>query len=471
MKKIFILLIVIIIVCFSCQSTAKANKFRRSGEKIRIAIMDFAPKGEMDQKRASAFSEIVRSQIIESQYFEVVERNQLETLLKEAEIQQNLADLNDAQQIIDIGNTLSVKQLLIGSAGKLYNRLFITLRLVNAESGKNIFSHTLFTDEENYPDEIKNIVSDIGDMALFYSFDVTINDIDESISSRNYKKAWTLLNRYLEEHNLNEEISKKRDLISLKLSEFYYKEAKSALRDSFFREARNSINKAIAIDNRDEFIKFRDKIKRDEEHEAEQIKMQRLREKKKLEAFGNDYRSPKQKRRDYFKELSPGGIFIATSSGLSYTDKFQVDKLFSWWGFDVLGILTVKSANQKYTDRGVFTYSTPYAGINGRYQKNDDGSFQFVLNPYVSPYLTFGIKLGNIMINPGLDAGLIFRFSDIFPNKAIAGFTFGGTGIVQIKILKTKGVFVGFKFDYELFPGDNFSYSDFESRFLAGFSF
>ena len=462
MKKIILLLIYTIFFTYSSTGLLFAEKSAHG--KIRIAIMDFAPKGGISEFENETISESIRSEIIQSSFFEVVERSQINKILKEKELK--LTGILGASKIKEIGEIFSVNQIIIGTVGKLYGNVIITLRLVDAETGKNIFAHTLYSTEKNVFSDIKNLVSEIGNKALIFSMEVTTADIRKSIKDDNYKRAWFQLNRYRENHPTTDETVRLKNTIARNLSKEYYKDARKSLKNYYFRQAKNSINNAIAIENREKYIKFRARITEVEREYNLKLEIEKKKRLRDFDRYGEDYKSFGEKIAEYYCNLSYNGILLAVSSGVTFDRDYKLDEINSWYGFDILGIRKFFSKNNGL----ISTNPTAYAGLNFRYLESSEYPSEFVFNLYASPFLSTEIKAANFFINLGLDAGGIVHSSGRYNNSTLIGATFGSMAVIQFKMWRSFGVFTGFKFDYQWYPENN-EYSFYESRIMAGIIF
>jgi hypothetical protein len=110
-----------------------------------------------------------------------------------------------------------------------------------------------------------------------------------------------------------------------------------------------------------------------------------------------------------------------------------------------------------------------YIGLNAQYIAFE-GRNTVLIRPYISPFLSWGLKLGNIIIDIGFDGGGAFWIGNNFPAGYIMGFTGGGTGIFEIKVYRRFGVFAGAKLEYAYFSGSA-GYSKLLFRFFGGLSF
>jgi TolB-like protein len=100
--------------------------------KDRLAVMDFRADG-LSQCDALRISELIRTEIINTKVYTVIERNQMDMVLKEQGIQQTGA-LSD-EYALKVGELLSAQKILIGTAMKLGKSIIISGRIVDIEKG------------------------------------------------------------------------------------------------------------------------------------------------------------------------------------------------------------------------------------------------------------------------------------------------------------------------------------------------
>lgn len=108
-----------------------------SAEKMRVAVLNLEGKG-VSKADTSAISDIIRAEIVDTSKFIIVERSQINRILKEQEFQQT--GCTDTACAVQLGKLLSTKKILIGEALAIGKKVVIVLRLVNVESGVNEFS-------------------------------------------------------------------------------------------------------------------------------------------------------------------------------------------------------------------------------------------------------------------------------------------------------------------------------------------
>lgn len=103
-----------------------------SGVKEIIAVTDFAAK-DIPSNVAMNVSELIRTELINSGRYTVIERSQMKEILKEQGFQQTgCTDVNCA---VKMGKLLSAKKILVGSVMKLGSKLIISGRVVDVERG------------------------------------------------------------------------------------------------------------------------------------------------------------------------------------------------------------------------------------------------------------------------------------------------------------------------------------------------
>jgi TolB-like protein len=101
-------------------------------EKMRIAIMDFQGK-DVSTSIANTVSELIRTEMINTGRYIVIERAQMGEILKEQGLQQ--AGCTDISCAVEVGKILSAKKILIGNIMKLGKTLIINGRIVDVEKG------------------------------------------------------------------------------------------------------------------------------------------------------------------------------------------------------------------------------------------------------------------------------------------------------------------------------------------------
>ncbi len=102
---------------------------------LSLAVIPVEPLG-VDKNVATVVTELVKEDISSTGMFELVEREKLDAVLKEQELQ--LSDITEKNNAVKVGNLLNVKKILIGTIGlysSSYLKYFLSLRLVDVERG------------------------------------------------------------------------------------------------------------------------------------------------------------------------------------------------------------------------------------------------------------------------------------------------------------------------------------------------
>jgi TolB-like protein len=103
-------------------------------EKIPIAVIDLDAQG-VEKSTAAVVTERLRSELVVVSVFRVMERAQMENILKEQGFQQTGA-CSDNQCLVAVGQVLGVKRMITGSVGKVGDLYSLTLRIIDVATGE-----------------------------------------------------------------------------------------------------------------------------------------------------------------------------------------------------------------------------------------------------------------------------------------------------------------------------------------------
>jgi TolB-like protein len=106
-------------------------------DKMPIAVLDLQPKG-VSKVLAGAVTDIIRSEMVKTGLFTVLERGQMKEILKEQEFQ--MTGCTDSACAVQVGKILSAKQILLGEMNKVGTNYLITVRIVDVEKGASEFA-------------------------------------------------------------------------------------------------------------------------------------------------------------------------------------------------------------------------------------------------------------------------------------------------------------------------------------------
>jgi TolB-like protein len=110
--------------------TFKVNVYPE--EIITIAVLDF--KGtDVSTAVSSAVTDLIKSDFVNTKLFKILERQQINEILKEQGFQQT--GCTEQSCAVEIGKLLSAKKILIGEVTKVGQSIIITARIVDIEQG------------------------------------------------------------------------------------------------------------------------------------------------------------------------------------------------------------------------------------------------------------------------------------------------------------------------------------------------
>ena len=100
--------------------------------KMNLAVMDLDAEG-ISASENRIISSRLRTELIETQKFTVVEREKVEEILKEQGFQ--LSGCTSNECAVQAGKLIGVKYMVVGSIGKIGGIFTINIRLINVETG------------------------------------------------------------------------------------------------------------------------------------------------------------------------------------------------------------------------------------------------------------------------------------------------------------------------------------------------
>lgn len=122
----------------------------RSLDKMQIAVLDFKARG-ISKTTGQIISDLIRAEMVKTGFFVVVERDQMDSILKEQGFQKS--GCTDSDCAVQLGKLLSAKKILLGEASKLGSSILITVRIVDVEKGVAEFAETEKAKREDTIDE------------------------------------------------------------------------------------------------------------------------------------------------------------------------------------------------------------------------------------------------------------------------------------------------------------------------------
>ncbi len=108
-------------------------------ETMRIAVMDLKANN-VPNSEAQAVTDLIRADLVDTGMFTVVERGQMNEVLKEQALQQT--GCTDNACAVEVGKLLSANKILLGEISKIGSTVILTVRIVDVEKGVAEFSST-----------------------------------------------------------------------------------------------------------------------------------------------------------------------------------------------------------------------------------------------------------------------------------------------------------------------------------------
>jgi TolB-like protein len=106
-----------------------------SQQKTNIAVMDLEGKG-ITKTEASVLTDKFRSELINTNRFNVVERNRMNEILVEQGFQQTGCTTQEC--VVEMGQLIGVERITAGSVGKIGAMYLVSIRLIDVASGEII---------------------------------------------------------------------------------------------------------------------------------------------------------------------------------------------------------------------------------------------------------------------------------------------------------------------------------------------
>ncbi len=102
-------------------------------EKPRLAIMDLEPGPEVNESLASLASDLIRTGMVKSGLFQVIDRKSIQSVLKEQAFQQT--GCTDTTCAVRVGQLLAANKMLTGTIKKIGSRIIINANIIDVEKG------------------------------------------------------------------------------------------------------------------------------------------------------------------------------------------------------------------------------------------------------------------------------------------------------------------------------------------------
>jgi len=157
-QRIWQLLTLEVLLCFSLLFLTSPGQAAEN-----IAVLDLIAKNGLSQAEASTLTDRVRSLVMQQGQYQIMERENIERLLKEQGFQSTqLCDNTNCS--VEIGRLLAVRKIMTGSVSKLGNLYAINLRIIDVQSGqvlKDTYEDCICSLETVLTRSVPNVVNKI----------------------------------------------------------------------------------------------------------------------------------------------------------------------------------------------------------------------------------------------------------------------------------------------------------------------
>jgi hypothetical protein len=106
-----------------------------TGKKENIAVLDLEPRGGLSADEILSISDRLRGELLATGKYTVIERAQMDAILKEQGFQQT-GVCSEASCIVQVGQLLAVHKMVGGSIGKVGKAYSINLKIIDVQTGK-----------------------------------------------------------------------------------------------------------------------------------------------------------------------------------------------------------------------------------------------------------------------------------------------------------------------------------------------
>jgi TolB-like protein len=125
----------VVLLCAGCL-------FAQQTEQITLAVSDLAAQG-VKKSEATVISEQLRAELMKSPRIRLIERSQMQEILKEQGFQQ-VGCTSDACAV-EVGQLLGVKNMVVGSVGMAGSYTVLSVRIIDVGNGNIMVNESIRT--------------------------------------------------------------------------------------------------------------------------------------------------------------------------------------------------------------------------------------------------------------------------------------------------------------------------------------
>jgi TolB-like protein len=110
---------------------------KRPSGMLNLAVSELISQG-VSASDSAVISDMLRAELVKTKKFNVIEKQNMEKILAEQAFQQS--GCTSEECAVKLGKLLNVHRMIVGSFGKLMDKYFVSLRVVNVETGAVVFA-------------------------------------------------------------------------------------------------------------------------------------------------------------------------------------------------------------------------------------------------------------------------------------------------------------------------------------------
>ncbi|MBI4977105.1 MAG: hypothetical protein HZC28_06450 [Spirochaetes bacterium] len=114
--------------------TAASTRPRITTKRVNVGVIAFTAESGVAASDAATINSMFNGELVLSKKFELLDRSQMDNMLKEAEFQQT--GCTSSECAVQVGKMLNMQKMFFGTLSKLGNKYFILINLIDIESSK-----------------------------------------------------------------------------------------------------------------------------------------------------------------------------------------------------------------------------------------------------------------------------------------------------------------------------------------------
>jgi hypothetical protein len=346
----------------------------------------------------------------------------------------------DTSNAIELGAQLSVRHLLLGSAGELFGQLILTIRLVSAEAGTVVFSKVDYGPVESWIDVTSRLARSVTEAIVDLSRDISVDLIQEQIDDGQLVRAQQLLDAYIRINGLNDTALSLREQIKPGLFEDYMRLANRSRRQQDYQTALQHANAAIAIKPSSDAYELRERILREQrEYDAQRAYIERQaalrleREQQRIAAGGASF---VEILHGYYAALSATGHRAGAIAQWTSSSVPQLPTRWESFGLHYAGVFSLASPE----DGPVSARPVGYVDVRAAYGPVLGGE-AIDVSLVLAPHSAITLRLLNVFVTAGVHGGVNVRFSDLIPEGYALNALVGLAAMVDLRFSSRLGLY------------------------------